>query len=79
MNKKQLIEFRDEVDKVYRERKALGEFDANSKYMMFLLGNFKHLINHAIATYPKGQNVNPNPKDAKTDARVPSRSPKHGR
>lgn len=79
MNKKQLVEFRDEVDKVYRERKALGEFDANSKYMVFLLGNFKHLINHAIATYPKGQNVNPNAKDSKANTRLSPNPPKHGR
>ena len=55
MNKKQLVEFRGEVEKVIAQREALGEFDANSKYMMFLLKNMKTLIDHAISTYPKGQ------------------------
>ena len=55
MNKKQLIEFRNEVEKVIAERKALGDFDANSKYMQFLLGNMKALIQHAIDKYPKPQ------------------------
>jgi hypothetical protein len=53
MNKKQLIEFRGEVDKVIEERKALGDFDANSKYMVFLLGNMRALIDHAISQQPK--------------------------
>lgn len=53
MNKKQLTEFKSEVEKVIAERRALGDFDANSKYMMFLLGNMRSLIDHAIATYPK--------------------------
>jgi len=55
MNKKQLIEFKAEVEKVIAERKVLGDFDANSKYMIFLLGNMKSLIDHAISQYPKGQ------------------------
>lgn len=64
MNKKQLQDFRKEVDRVYEQRKALGEFDANSKYMMFLLGNMRSLIDHAISTYPKGQKAkNADPKD----------------
>lgn len=53
MNKKQLFEFKAEVEKVIAERKALGDFDANSKYMIFLLGNMKALIDHAISQYPK--------------------------
>jgi hypothetical protein len=53
MNKKELQEFRLEVEKVILERKALGEFDANSRYMMFLLGNMRALIDHAISQYPK--------------------------
>ena len=53
MNKKQLIEFRAEVEKVLSERKALGDFDANSRYMVFLLGNMRSLIDHAISQMPK--------------------------
>lgn len=53
MNKKQLIAFRGEVEEVLAERKALGDFDANSKYMVFLLGNMKALIDHAISQQPK--------------------------
>lgn len=53
MNKKQLIEFRSEVEKVIAERKALGDFDANSKYMQFLLGNMRSMIDHAISQHPK--------------------------
>lgn len=55
MNRKQLLEFRGEVDKVIEERKALGDFDANSKYMVFLLSNMRDLIDHAISTYPKAK------------------------
>lgn len=55
MTKKQLIEFKAEVEKVLAERKSLGDFDANSKYMVFLLGNMRSLIDHAISQYPKGQ------------------------
>lgn len=79
LNKKQLLDFRGEVEKVIAERKALGEFDANSKYMIFLLGNMRSLINHAIDTYPKGQNVTANIKDSKADARIPTRPQRHGR
>lgn len=79
MNKKELLEFREEVDRVIAQRKALGDFDANSKYMIFLLGNMRSLINHAIDVYPRGQNVNPNTKNAKANARVPARPRKHGR
>lgn len=57
MNKKQLLEFRGEVEKVIEERKALGDFDANSKYMVFLLGNMRSLIDHAISTYPTTKTV----------------------
>lgn len=53
MNKKQLLEFRGEVEKVIEERKALGDFDANSKYMVFLLGNMRALIDHALTQIPK--------------------------
>ncbi len=53
MNKKQLIEFRKEVEEVLAERVALGDFDANSRYMVFLLGNMRALINHALTQLPK--------------------------
>ncbi len=66
MNKKQLVEFRGEVEKVIAERRGLGDFDANSKYMIFLLGNMRSLINHAIDTYPKGQIQAKRDPDAKT-------------
>jgi hypothetical protein len=55
MNKKQLTEFRSEVEKVIAQREALGESNANDRYMMFLLKNFRHLIQHSIDVYPKGQ------------------------
>ena len=55
MNKKQLNEFKSEVEKVIAQREALGDFDANSKYMVFLLKNMRSLIQHSIDTYPKGQ------------------------
>lgn len=57
MNKKQLNEFKAEVEKVIAQRDALGDFDANSKYMVFLLKNMRSLIQHSIDTYPKGQNA----------------------
>ena len=53
MNKKELVAFKAEVEKVLAERKALGDFDANSKYMVFLLGNMRALIDHALSQYPK--------------------------
>ncbi len=64
MNRKQLIAFRGEVEKVIAERKALGDFDANSKYMIFLLANMRSLIDHAINTYPTTKTIrNPNEKE----------------
>ena len=53
MKKSELIAFKAEVEQVLAERKALGDFDANSKYMVFLLGNMRSLIDHAISQYPK--------------------------
>lgn len=53
MNKRELTAFKGEVEKVLAERKALGDFDANSKYMVFLLGNMRSLIDHAISQYSK--------------------------
>lgn len=58
MNKKQLLEFKAEVEMVLDQRKALGEFDANSKHMIFLLGNMRALIDHAISQYPKPEKKN---------------------
>ncbi len=53
MNKKELVAFKAEVSKALAERKAVGDFDANAKYMRFLLANMEHLIDHAISQYPK--------------------------
>lgn len=55
MNKKQLMAFRSDVEEVLAERQALGNFDANSKYMVFLLGNMRNLIDHAISQCPKSE------------------------
>lgn len=55
MKKSDLFLFRDDVDRVIRERKSLGEFNADAKYMMFLLQNMRTLIDHAIDKYPKGE------------------------
>lgn len=63
MNKKQLIEFKGEVEKVISQREALGESNVNDKYMMFLLKNMRNMVEHSISTYPKGQNASPRTKD----------------
>lgn len=63
MNKKQLNEFKAEVEKVIAQKEALGESNANDRYMIFLLKNFRHLIQHSIDTYPKGQNAISRPKN----------------
>lgn len=59
MNKKELIAFKGEVEKVLAERRSLGDFDANSKYMVFLLGNMRSLIDHAISQIPKPDRKKP--------------------
>ena len=55
MNKKQLLAFKADVEKVLADRQAAGDYDVNAKYMRFLLGNMAQLIDHAITQYPKGQ------------------------
>lgn len=53
MNKKELLKFREAVEDVIAERKALGDYNADSKYMVFLLGNMRTLIDHALTQMPK--------------------------
>lgn len=53
MNKKQLIAFREDVNRAIGARERLGEFDANSRDIIWLLKNMGALVDHAIATYPK--------------------------
>jgi hypothetical protein len=55
MNKKQLQAFKGEVEQVISQREALGDFDANSRYMVFLLKNMRSLVEHAIQTYPSAR------------------------
>jgi len=49
MNKKELVRLHAEVDEALRERRALGEYNADSKHMLLLLGNMRELIAHAIS------------------------------
>jgi len=53
VNKKELIAFKGDVEKVLAERRSVGDFDVHAKYMVFLLANMSHLIDHAISQYPK--------------------------
>lgn len=53
MNRKELIEFRETVENAIEERKALGDYDANSQYINHLLGLMAKLVDHAIDTAPK--------------------------
>ena len=53
MNKKQLQEFKNDLESVIVSREALGEYNADSKYMLYLLKNMRSLVQHAIDTYPK--------------------------
>lgn len=53
MNKKQLLQLRDDVEAAFEYRKASGDFDANSGHMRLLLSCVGQLIDHAIATLPK--------------------------
>jgi hypothetical protein len=48
MKKKELIELYYAVEEAHEERKRLGDFDANSKYMMILLDGLQKAIAHAI-------------------------------
>ena len=60
MNLKQLIEFREVIEEARLERQHLGEYDANSKYLNFLLDNMAKLVDHAIDEAPKpGRKVLP--------------------
>lgn len=53
MNKKQLQEFKNDLESVIVSREALGEYNADSKYMLYLLKNMRSLVQHAIDSYPK--------------------------
>jgi hypothetical protein len=51
MNLKQLIEFREVIEEARLERKHLGEYDANSKYLNFLLDNMAKLVDHELSKF----------------------------
>jgi len=53
MNKKQLQEFKNDLESVIVSREALGEYNADSKYMLYILKNMRSLVQHAIDSYPK--------------------------
>ena len=53
MDKKQLMKFREEIEIALAERKALGDYDANSKYINFLLQLMADLTDHSISQYQK--------------------------
>jgi len=53
MNKKQLQEFKNDLEDVIVSREALGEYNADSKYMLYILKNMRSLVQHAIDSYPK--------------------------
>jgi len=49
MNKAQLKALRVDIEAVIQEREHLGEYNADSKYMMLLLKNMRLLIDHTLA------------------------------
>src|SRR6266478_3131784 len=49
MNKNQLLMLKEGVEQVIYERRAVGEYNADSKHMLFLLSNMLALIDHAIS------------------------------
>lgn len=48
MKQNELIDLFNSIEETLEERRRLGEFDANSKYVIFLLDNMKEVVAHAI-------------------------------
>jgi len=48
MDRKELLNIRDAVYRSYEERKALGEFDANSKAILLCIKTIVNLIDHEL-------------------------------
>jgi hypothetical protein len=53
MNKNELQQFRAEIQEVIEDRRRLGEYDGNAKYMNWLLDQLAKIIDHALETYPR--------------------------
>ncbi len=49
MNKQQLLILKEGVESAISERRSVGEYNADSKHMLFLLSNMLALIDHAIS------------------------------
>jgi len=49
MNRKHLLALRSDIEAAIAERRALGEYNADSKHMLFLLNCLRELTNDAIA------------------------------
>ncbi|SRR6266436_9331292 len=49
MNKNQLLILKEGIEQIISERRAVGEYNADSKHMLFLLSNMLALIDHAIS------------------------------
>ena len=55
MNKNELLQFRQEIEAIIQERRALGEYDANAKHMNWLLDQLAKIVDHSISQYPRVQ------------------------
>lgn len=53
MTRKELTDFFYDVQDAAAERRALGEFDANSRYIILLLEGMEALIAHSLDQLPK--------------------------
>lgn len=48
MDRKELLEIRQEVYQMYEKRKALGEFDANSEAILLCIKTLVNLMDHEL-------------------------------
>jgi hypothetical protein len=74
MNRKQLLAFREDLANAMIERQHLGDYDANSQYINFLLKHMVELTDHAISQYPKPQSIPTRQSPKQDDAKAKGRS-----
>jgi len=53
LNKNQLQTLKESIQEAILERRALGEYNADSKHMLFLLTGLLETVEHAISQLPR--------------------------
>lgn len=53
LNKNQLQTLKESIQEAILERRTLGEYNADSKHMLFLLTGLLETVEHAISQLPK--------------------------